>query len=920
MNIDTARSFTDSLSCNWQTWLVLRHFLPARLQRQLVHEIVSLASKGTVKFADLFEELVVDQPVWNEAWMIRPHTGLKDYAAALQHWARSIAWQNDEDTLLSPEDEKDSNLLSLVFLNLVTSLSRADFGWPDDAFTGYLDRYKAQIQPSLQTSLDAFKAARNSRDAQEPIAYWNEIVVMVASVEMPLQAIMLKHFADLCADSDAWKHAFEGYQRVASLLADCPIVPGFEDATKAWKTILLQSRACALRMLQAPTSEPTILETAIDATTLDADPVLAANAGLDMLAICNSMFDEREYKDPRISLQWSPLLHAAQDTQYALGNWMNARYDDASRRFWSVLRRQIALGAATEMRATKGWYARCMVEQIAAKMDEHDHESSFVMAMRLLLESENEKHVERIEWTPRLVDAVITKEEVIDKLLGHAHAHEGVKVARTMVLIELFRVWALKLTASRSALIEKIWKHLAHIARDFEAAFEHRADVGRPALKALQELGKKRPELIPAVGAEVAEAICKKLREEFVWGRSEAAEAALPYAETVDLDSLRNMTAGILEVLENEDPARECWPLTRPALRFLVEHHVRTRLKDEAELNRRALDQIFRHSEGEGNQAMMVFFHLADFDDKLLDEEATREKLAEPLANVRKRALKLTSSNVMDHIRALLVAPQVAGYEGIRDALDSLQKIIELAKSDERASLGFTSIDGSLMLLADQNWLKRIRDAIPQNQIWFDAKLVEIADRLAEMWEFAPSKPIIFAPFAIPPRTKPNPVVIHNIAFASIRFAQAIGRQERMRQALEKACVDDLLRSQIQIARATHLSGSNHAAEDPGEIGNEHRDTFYEALGRRLTQLQRMTPDAAKSFIKQLVDKCFQLGPHPGDAAVLIIAANLGMQEQVRAAGLRAYEMRARQNPETRMLVIPILDLFAITKTHDSAD
>lgn len=919
MNIDLPCSFSDYFSRNWQTWLILRHLLPARLQRQLVHEIVTIASAGTVKFEDLFEELLIEQPIWNESWMIRPRNGLDGYAAALQSWARSIAWQNDEDALGNREDEKDTALLSLVFLNIVTSLSRADFGWPDDAFAGYLDRYTAQIQSSLQCYLDAFKTARNSRETKEPSAFWNELVAMVTSVEMPLQAIILKHFADLCADADAWKHALEGYQRVESLLNEWNPIAEFEDAAKAWKTIVLQSRACALRTLQAPTSEPTILEEAIDSATLDANPMLAANAGLDMVAT-RSMLDRREYKDPRISLQWSPLLHAAHDAHYALAYWMDAKHQDASRRFWAVLRRQIALGAATEMRATKGWYARCIIDQISEKLNEHDKAESFLMATRLLLESEREEHVERVDWTPALVDAYVTSEEFIDKLVEHAHAHEGTKIQRTKVLIELFKAWALKITPSRTALIERMWKQIAHIARDFEAAFEGDKDVGRPALKALQELGKKLPGLIPVVGADVADAICKKLREDFHWGRSEAAEAALPYAEALDKESLRNVTAAMLELLEAEDPAKDFWPLIRPALRFLVDHHVRTRLKGEDELNRRALDQIFRHSEGEGSGAMMVFFHLADFDDKLLDEEAIRERLAGPLQIVRKGALQRNGSAVTDHIQALLVAPRVAGYDGIHDALDSLQKIIESAKSEQRTSMGFPHIDGPLLLLVDEKWKKRIRSALPQHQTWFDEKLTEIADRLAETWEFAATKHMIFAPFSFPPRTKPHPVVIHNIAFASIRFAHAVGRDERMRRALDKACENELLGSQIRVARATHLSGSKHAAEDPGDIGNEDRNTFYEALGRRLTQLQRMAPDAAKSFAAKLVDKCLQLGPHAADAAVLIAAANLGMHDHVRAAGLRAYNARTRQNSETRMLLGPLLDLFWTAEMNDDAD
>ena len=215
---------------------------------------------------------------------------------------------------------------------------------------------------------------------------------------------------------------------------------------------------------------------------------------------------------------------------------------------------------------------------------------------------------------------------------------------------------------------------------------------------------------------------------------------------------------------------------------------------------------------------------------------------------------------------------------------------------------------------------ERIRDALPEPRTWFDEKLKEIADRLAETWEVAAKKPMVFAQFAIPPHTKPHPVLVHNIAFASIRFAHAVGREEQMRMALDKACENEQLRPAIILARATHLSGSKYTAADSGDIDNEDRNTFYRALGRRLTYLQRLSPDDAKSFAAKLIDKCFRVGPHAGDAAVLMAAANLGIHDQVRAAGLRGYKVRVRQDPETRMLLGPMLDLFWTAEMGESTE
>ncbi len=59
--------------------------------------------------------------------------------------------------------------------------------------------------------------------------------------------------------------------------------------------------------------------------------------------------------------------------------------------------------------------------------------------MRLLLQSENEKHIAQMNWKPAVIDEYVTNEDIIKTLVEHAHAHEGTKLRRTLVLIELFK-------------------------------------------------------------------------------------------------------------------------------------------------------------------------------------------------------------------------------------------------------------------------------------------------------------------------------------------------------------------------------------------------------------------------------------------------------------------------------------------------
>jgi len=915
MNDETVHPQATIFSGNWQAWLVLRHFLPARLQRVLVQEVVREASQGKIRLGDLLEDVHVDAPIWNESWMVRPRTGVQGYAGYLQGLIRAIVWQIDKGGG-GHQEEKESAFVSSDFLDALMRLSVADFGWPETAVDKWMGQFTDTLQSGLQCLLQAFKVGQRDYKFVEAKSFWETIAKTVESVDIPLRAMMLKHIADLCADVDAWKHALKGYEEVGVLLDSWSAPTELKDLSMAWKGIVTQCRACALGTVEQHADSANLLNGALDASTLDANPVLCANLALDAVN-AQSWLESREFKDRRISLLSAPLLHASHDASVALGHWLNGKHQDASERFWSVLRRQIALGAATELRVTKGWYGRNLLDQVSDNLAKHDTSASFEVAIRLLIEAERPETIGHISWSQPLVDACVVKQELVDRLVEHAAAFEGVKLQRTKVLVELFKTWTVLLTPSRTTLAHAMWKHVAKIAREFGATFEGRTDVGRPALKALQELGKKRPELRDAVAVDVADAVCQKLSEEFDWGRAEAVQAALPYVDAFDADSLRKIVKAILDVLGAKDPAQGFWPLYRPALRFLVDRDVRKRLRGEEELNRQCLKQIFRFGLAEENGHVMLFFHLADFDAKILEDETARSKLSGPLEYVRRVAVQINRSDVTDHIQALLVAPFIAGHEGIADALEGLERILDSAKA-KGGSMGLPQIDRPLLLLTEM--LDTIRSMLAARREWFEERLSVLADRLTTTWELAATKPLLFAPFAFPPRTKPDHVVVHNCAFASLRFAQAIGKGDRMREALGQASENPELRSAILLARATNASGIEFAQVELDDVPDEDRDSFYRAIGRRLTQLQRLPKEDAQGRCKNLVAKCFRLGPHPSDAAVLLTAAHLGLDDYVRASGLRTYAKRIETDHDNRLLLLPILNLFWTDEMKEELD
>ena len=82
--------------------------------------------------------------------------------------------------------------------------------------------------------------------------------------------------------------------------------------------------------------------------------------------------------------------------------------------------------------------------------------------------------------------------------------------------------------------------------------------------------------------------------------------------------------------------------------------------------------------------------------------------------------------------------------------------------------------------------------------------------------------------------TRPDPVLIHNWAFASIVFGESLGRLDAVLEVLTGAMAQPLIADAIALARATRSAGAGEDTIELDAIRGENRDTFYSALGRRL--------------------------------------------------------------------------------------
>ena len=124
-NANTLRD-TD-LSTNWMLWLVLNHFLPARELKSLSEVIVRSASADRVQLTALFRDVMIDEPGWNDAWLLEPLPTTDPEATYLQGLVRSLAWGNDAGGWPSIQDKGKRNGTPPLVLERITSLAPADF-------------------------------------------------------------------------------------------------------------------------------------------------------------------------------------------------------------------------------------------------------------------------------------------------------------------------------------------------------------------------------------------------------------------------------------------------------------------------------------------------------------------------------------------------------------------------------------------------------------------------------------------------------------------------------------------------------------------------------------------------------------------------------------------------------------------------
>jgi hypothetical protein len=882
---------------NYLLWVVVRHFLSADLIEELSVAVVDAASNGSAALEDLFDTRISGGVSALATWVIRPRPVSQPFIGFLQRLIRAIVWQSDETVVPHDHDVKPVEKATMRSLESALELSHADLTTMAHWFTQAeaLPEPLRVLVTAVNRLIEVVQPATTA--ALEPI-----ITDIASRIEAPLSAILVKHLGDLCGGADLWDVAESLYSRAELMLAH-PVDPIWREFIRALQPIILQSRASALRITAGPRDSSTLLVDALDSVLLKNNIIGLANATLDILSATAESDETRFPKDSRAAVLFAPQLLDAHDNSVALTSWANEEYPDAHRRFWAVLRRQIALGSATYSRYTKAYYGRSLIESLQAKDNKDRVAGDFWLGVRLLIESGVPKIANQTNWTESLVGRHVGI-ELVTKTIGHTRRAQGSLPERTLVTLTLFKRWLQVLPPGNALVAGAMLRFVAESARDFDWPFFSSRNLSGASFDALKEVGLARPEFRASVADGVIAAIIAKLADKELFAVVKAFETADAYVDAFDDRGLTLIVTTTLEVLERFDAHGRPWPVIQPALALLSCAAVKSLCDKDLALKAAVTSKLLSVSIETASENTSLMFVLRDLDPALIAAELDLNRLESVVSEIRRRAGEINSSAAVNNIEALLVAPTISRDAGIRDAIGGLLAILQSAARG-RPSISFGQAYRPLMMLTEERE-KIARDlSIPETEVTI---MVEpLLDMLLQVWRKAAEMPLIFSGFAIPVPTAPNSTLVHNFTFASIGLARALGRENLMNDAMDGASRQPTLEMPMAVARAIRITAGDLEIFDLQSIQDEKRDAFYAALGQRLVLLKDLPPNTRTEIIKVLLEQCLRLGPKGVDAGVFTIALELSVFIENGSVELKNYRLRLDNDRELRLSVTPLL-------------
>jgi hypothetical protein len=894
---------------HWQLWASVHHLLSAPVLRELLVVIVDQVSAQSQTFADLFDDTLSSSQVDMASWLVRPRDTEDDLSHYLQRRVHSILWQHDT-TWNAPDDPASGKPSEgAAALEAALQVGTFDFSVVRVQWSHLQPRlHLAGLQESFacfkNTLIELGKKLSSPLEAP-PIASFDELWPVIPP---PLDALVAKHVGDLYADIDDWLSAEELYKRAAHRIQKPP--HGWSGVRGSLRPSIVQSQAAALRRLRGAKAAEAKLSS-IQTAVIRRNPLLVANASYD--ARCFHYRATDTFLPAPASYTFAllppPLLLGSQDLSSPLRSWLSGERRDASVHFWAVLRRQIALGSTMEARETKALYARSLIDRLDDRTVEDCSEDEICLAVRLLIESGDAKAAKSIRWHEVLVSRFVN-EGLLQTAERCASRYERDSSERRRVLVPLLSSWCILLPLERANLAEPMLKSLVRMIRTDEISDRDSGNSALESLEALTLIANRRPELRTCASVELTQAIISVLSNRSYWNiHAPALGTSIAFCDALEERELRSLATCVLDLAERLPEKSQNWLLIGTSLQFLTSRPVKALYQADTALGQRIVAVILRFGVQEGVEAPRTLFYLHDFDPALLRDDTVATSLVEPVASLRRRVHQINSSNVSEHILALLIAPAISGLEGVKDAVDSLGELLSAALAPRPMTIGLAGAYQAVLQLAAKR--EEIARSLNLSSETIDAWIRPLVPLITRLWERAAHEPSLFAPFRLPPTDRPDAVVVHNWVYASLALATALNCKEEMLAAIDRAAGNGLLESAVTLGKSTRsLDPSDSEPISMESIQSESRQTYYDNLGRRLAYLQRLEGEPRDTFCKTLLTLCFRHGPKAIDAAVILEATRFELLPPMTGGDERDYLQRLNSNREARLAIEPLLIPF----------
>ena len=538
-------------------WIIVHHLLTAELVRELAIAIVDVGSCGRLALADLVDELAPAGDSALSSWSIVTRGTSDPLADFLTRYITTMVWRGDDPVSQTHEKVATEDAAWIGVLDGAFRLSCADLG-----SIGRLD--DERLSPASLAMAQARAAAAD--ESHVDIGFLDAVRNISEGGAPLLSALLTKHFGDLLADADRWDLAKACYLDAAARLSDPK--EDWREATEAAADVTIQCVAMAEWHLNGPAAAAALLEQLVSRRSIDAAPLPALNAGFELM---NARFAEGTFStvwpETRSTTYAAPLLLSSHHLDNAVTYSATGKYRDAHRWFWATLRRQTALGGTTESWTTKGHYGRSLIDEVRSGLGGDLRPDSFLLGVRLLVESGRRDLAEGTVWDEPLIEAYVDL-TVIEALRAIAQRSPGTASARSMVATVLRREWLIAMPRDREELARELLAGLTAAACEGAHTGVSNTNTGGLALKSLRQVGALRPDFSSLIGDELV-----RLMDDVVANRaaitiSEVIETAAEFLAGMDPWTSRVLLDRTLDVVDRL-PDDAFWPLTHAARRLL---------------------------------------------------------------------------------------------------------------------------------------------------------------------------------------------------------------------------------------------------------------------------------------------------------------------------------------------------------------